>query len=109
MGIKLASARYGLSLPGEREIADLLARAGFRKVAVAERSKYEFFPSSRDFFLSIKKRGANNPNFRPMSLKTERTLLKETSRIYDERFHLDGQVYASYEVLFARGSKPEVE
>ncbi|HUU26674.1 MAG TPA: methyltransferase domain-containing protein [archaeon] len=106
MGIKLASARYGLPFIGALEVRDCLIQAGFKGAAVKQYRKFEFFPSSRDFLLSIKKRGANNPDFRPMSLRVERDLLGKMASFYDTRFKVDGHVYASYEVIFAKGEKP---
>jgi malonyl-CoA O-methyltransferase len=105
LGIRLAASRYGIPLPGAQELSDLLGQAGFVRVEVYRQDKLEFFPTCRDFLRSIKERGGNNPNFRPMSLAVERALLREMTAYYDRSFHVDGRVYAGYEVLFARAER----
>ena len=106
MGIKLTAGRYGRPLAGPQEIKDCLENTGYTGVSVKEMFKFEFFPSARDFLLSLKKSGANNPNFRPMSLPVERKLLEKVTSFYDKRYRVDGSVYASYQVIFASGKKP---
>ncbi len=105
MGIKLTAARYGPPLTGEAELEELLARTGFGAIELAARLKHEFYSSAREFFLALKRRGSNNPNYRPMSLPVERTLLRKVAEYYDRRFRVDGRVYAGYEVIFARCRK----
>jgi malonyl-CoA O-methyltransferase len=100
MGITLTAGRYGPSLPGEVELVNALELAGLDEITTECRTKYEFFPSCRAFVRSLKARGANNPNFRPMSFATERRLMSLMSETYERRFSADGSVYASYEVIF---------
>ncbi len=100
MGITLTAGRYGPSLPGKEELVNAMELAGFDKITVECRTKYEYFPACRDFVRSLKARGANNPNFRPMSLATERRLMSLMSETYERRFCTDGKIYASYEVIF---------
>ncbi|MEA1996321.1 MAG: methyltransferase domain-containing protein [Gemmatimonadota bacterium] len=105
MGIRLAAERYGPPMTGAPELRDCLEQAGFREVKLKEQVKLEFYPCAREFLLSLKKRGSNNPSFRRMSLPVERTLLRKMIHLYDSRFRVDGRVYASYEVIFASGEK----
>lgn len=105
MGIRLAAGRYGPSLPGPHEVRRMLENAGFREITVDSVSKTEFFPCCRDFLHSIKDRGANNPNFRPMSLAVERALMRRVIEYYDRSFKVDGRVYAGYEVIYAEAWK----
>lgn len=105
MGIRLAAGRYGPSLPGAHEVRRTLMSAGFENIVVDSVRKMEFFPCCRDFLRSIKERGANNPNFRPMSLAVERTLMRRVIEYYDRSFNVDGRVYAGYEVIFAEALK----
>ncbi len=100
MGITLAAGRYGPPLPGEAELVDALKLAGLDEIATERRTKHEYFPSCSHFIRSLKARGANNPNFRPMSIATERRLMSLMSETYERRFTTDGRVYASYEVIF---------
>ena len=102
MGIKLAAGRYGPPLLGQAELLNALELAGFGSVETETRTKLEYFPGCLDFLRSLKARGANNPNFRPMSLATERRLLHLMREVYERRFTVDGRVYASYEVIFCR-------
>jgi len=106
LGIRLAASRYGPALPGAEELRQALAEAGFGRVEVESRPKLEFFPGCREFMLSIKALGASNPNFRPMSLDTERRLMRGVIDYYDRSFQVDGQVFAGYEVLFVSAVKP---
>ena len=102
MGIKLAAGRYGPSLLGEAELVNALEVAGFGEIETECRTKLEYFPGCIDFLRSLKARGANNPNFRPMSLAVERKLLRLMREVYERRFTVDGRVFASYEVIFCR-------
>ena len=105
MGIKLTPSRYGPALPGPCELSDFLLSAGFEKPVLKRQIKYEFFPSAREYMQSIKNRGFNNPNYRPMSIHTERGLMRRTIDFYDRRFRVDGRVYASYEVFFVQSRR----
>ncbi|OGF98225.1 MAG: hypothetical protein A2Z86_05175 [Candidatus Glassbacteria bacterium GWA2_58_10] len=105
MGITLTTSRYGPPLPEAQELKDSLNRAGFRRISLQRSTKYEYFPGVAQFMRSIKKRGANNPNYRPMSLAVERRFMKEVLELYEQRFRSDGQVYAGYEVLFLQCRK----
>ena len=105
MGIKLTPSRYGLPLPCPHELADYLVSAGFEKPVLKRQIKYEFFPSAREYMQSIKNRGFNNPNYRPMSIQAERSLIRKTIDFYDRRFRVDGRVYASYEVFFVQSRR----
>ena len=105
LGIRLAASRYGPALPGAVEITDLLGRLGFSTLSLKHQTKFEYFPTARDFLRSIKARGASNPNFRPMSLSTEKALLKKMMDFYDERFRVDGLVYATNEVIFIQARR----
>ena len=107
MGIKLTAGRYGPPLPDETELADALKLAGLDRLATECRTKHEYFPSCRHFVRSLKARGANNPNFRPMSIAAERRLMSLMSETYERRFMADGRVYASYEVIFCLCRKRE--
>jgi len=100
LGITLTGSRYGPELLDEPELAACLASAGFGDIQLERSAKREFFPDCRTLFRSLKARGANNPNFRPMSLGTERKLMRLVCETYEKRFKVDGQVYASYEVIF---------
>jgi malonyl-CoA O-methyltransferase len=100
MGITLTNGRYGPLLLTESELVENLVRAGFTAVVTENITKREFFPGVRELFRSLKARGANNPNFRPMSLGTERKLMGQVKEIYERRFQVDGRVYASYDVIF---------
>ncbi|MCE5271095.1 methyltransferase domain-containing protein [bacterium] len=106
LGIRLAASRYGPVLPGAEELRQMLSEAGFSGVTVESRPKLEFFPGCREFMLSIKALGASNPNFRPMSLDTERRLLQGVIDYYNRSYRVDGQVFAGYEVLFLTAVKP---
>jgi malonyl-CoA O-methyltransferase len=108
MGIKLAAGRYGPSLQGEAELVNALELAGMDEITTECRTKHEYFPSCQAFIRSLKARGANNPNFRPMSFATERRLMSLMSETYERRFTADGRIYASYEVIFCscRKGKP---
>ena len=105
MGIRLTAGRYGPPLADEHEISGWLAGAGVSEVRLETRPKLEFFASTLDFMRSIKKRGAANPNFRPMHPATERELLRNLIEFYDRRFRVDGRVFATYEVILASGRK----
>lgn len=104
LGIRLTASRYGLTLPGAQEVRDLLHQHGFGGIETREQAKFEYFPSAVDFLRSIKARGGNNPNFRPMSLPVERALLKKMTSFYNDRFRIDGRVCVTYEVIFAQAS-----
>ncbi len=105
IGIKLTPSRYGPPLPGTPELSDFLESAGFEKPTIKRQIKYEFFPSAREYMQSLKNRGFNNPNYRPMSIQVERNLLRKTIDFYDKRFRVDGRVYASYEVFFVQSQR----
>jgi len=105
LGIRLAASRFGPALPGAREITDMLARLGFSAPDVKEQTKLEYFPTARHFLRSIKARGANNPNFRPMSLSVEKALLERMMDFYDERFRVDGLTFATYQVVFIQAQR----
>ncbi|MBW7995841.1 MAG: methyltransferase domain-containing protein [Candidatus Glassbacteria bacterium] len=100
MGIKLAVGRYGPPLMGEPELNNALQAAGYSGIECECRTKLEYFPGCREFIRSLKARGANNPNFRPMSIGAERRLLSLLAETYERRFTSDGLVYATYEVIF---------
>lgn len=101
MGLRLTAGRYGPSLPGPHEVRRMLEEAGFEGIQVSSEGKLEYFPCCRDFLNSIKQQGANNPNYRPMSLKVERSLMRGVIDFYDRSYRVDGRVYAGYEVIFA--------
>lgn len=105
MGIKLTPSRYGPPLPGTCELFGFLESAGFEKPVIKRVIKYEFFPSARQYMQSIKNRGFNNPNYRPMNIQVERNFLRKTIDFYDKRFRTDGRVYASYEVFFVHSRR----
>ena len=105
MGITLTASRYGPLLPEAKELEDSLKRAGFTRISLKRATKYEYFPGAGQFLRSIKKRGANNPNYRPMSLAVERQFMKQVIELYEQRFRTDGRVYAGYEVLFVQCRK----
>ena len=100
LGITLTGSRYGPELPDRDNLTACLKSAGFERIETEVRLKREFFSGCQELFRSLKARGANNPNFRPMSLGTERALMREVCRAYERRFKMDGRVFASYEVIF---------
>lgn len=108
MGITLAVGRYGPPLMGEAELVNALELAGLTEIETECRTKHEYFPACRDFVRSLKARGANNPNFRPMSFATERTLMSLMCETYERRFTADGRIYASYEVIFCSCRRGDV-
>ncbi|MFH1071516.1 MAG: methyltransferase domain-containing protein [Candidatus Glassbacteria bacterium] len=101
MGIRLAAGRLGPPLADRSEIEGWLQQAGLDEIRLEVRTKLEYFADTLEFMRSIKKRGASNPNFRPMHPATERALLDNLIRFYDRRFRTDGRVYATHEVIFA--------
>jgi len=106
-GIRLAASRYGPALPGAAEISGMLERLGFAGLSLKQQTKLEYFPSARDFLRSIKARGSSNPNYRPMSLSTEKALLRKMIDHYDKRYRVDGLTFATYEVVFVQARRGE--
>jgi malonyl-CoA O-methyltransferase len=107
LGICLAASRYGPTLPDAPEITGLLDSLGFDCIELKRQTKFEYFANAQQFLRSIKARGANNPNFRPMSLPTEKALLGKMVDFYNKRFRVDGMVHATYEVVFVRARRSE--
>ena len=100
MGITLTTGRYGPPLLDQPELVDTLESAGFVGIRTECRTKLEYFPDAHKSIRSLKARGANTPNFRPMSMETERKLMKLMTETYERRFMADGRGYATYEVMF---------
>ena len=100
MGIKLTASRFGPVMPDLDELRSAVENCNFEILFSEQRTKREFYPSVRHFFRSIKARGTNNPNFRPMKPVAERRLLDGLISYYESRFRMDGRVYASYDVHY---------
>ena len=100
MGIKLTASRFGPAMPGLDELKTTIEDCGYDILFSQQRIKREFYPSVKHFFRSIKARGTNNPNFRPMKPVAERRLLDGLISYYESRFRMDGRVYASYDVHY---------
>ncbi len=92
--------------PAVHEMGDGIAKIGFHDTMVNVDRLKEYYPSPEALLKSLKEIGAGNAVRSGEGMGASRKLLARMSEIYRERFSdEEGDIYATYEILFTRGVK----
>jgi malonyl-CoA O-methyltransferase len=98
-----SGARHGQSFTSSAALHTLMTSLGYTKVSHTEEFFREYFPAVKDFLVSIKKIGANNANL--SNPVVNRRLMFSMMRAYEHNFRENGQIYATYHVIYGNGQK----
>lgn len=98
-----SGARHGQSFASSAALHTLMTDLGYIKVSHTEEYFREYFPAVKDFLASIKKIGANNASFKQPVVS--RQLMFSMMHFYEQNFRENGQVYATYQVIYGCGQK----
>ncbi|MBI1920820.1 MAG: methyltransferase domain-containing protein [Geobacter sp.] len=84
-----------------REVSDALARAGFAVPEVFSEHETDLYPDVKELLFALKGIGAGNASpDRGLGL-ARRSVMLRMMEIYQERFGVDGEIPATYEVIYA--------
>jgi malonyl-CoA O-methyltransferase len=101
----LPLARHGLTMRSAQEWENLMNRAGWRGVDWQECRYKETYSDCRQFLYAVKATGASYSDA-PYDLRTERRLLTQVIRTYDQTYREGSGVYATYHAIWLMGRKP---
>lgn len=97
-------AKHGQSLLTIPSLQNIMKLAGFTQTVHSEEKYQEYFPTVKDFLISVKKIGANNASQHNGST-TSRQLMFAMIRHYEDTFREHGQIYATYHTICGIGRK----
>jgi malonyl-CoA O-methyltransferase len=99
-----SDARHGQSFPQAGSLQRIMDSLGFTDGHHTEEEIKEYFPTVKDFLLSVKKIGANNASQNGNAL-VSRQLMFSMMRHYEENFRAQDKIYATYHVIYGMGRK----
>jgi malonyl-CoA O-methyltransferase len=99
-----SDARHGQSFPEAASLQQIMNSLGLTNSHHSEEEIQEYFPTVKDFLLSVKKIGANNARQNGDTL-VNRQLMFSMMRHYEENFREQDKIYATYHVIYGIGRK----
>lgn len=91
--------------PGQAQVAEALAAATFQVVRLWSENEVEWHASVADLLRTLKKIGAQNASdHRPPGLASRRVMQRMTD-IYNTDYRRDGQIPATYQVIYGLARK----
>jgi malonyl-CoA O-methyltransferase len=102
-----SDARHGQSFPEAAFLQQMMTSRGFSNSHHSEEELQEYFPTVKDFLLSVKKIGANNASRNGNAL-VNRQLMFSMMQHYEENFREQDKVYATYHVIYGMGQKSNI-
>lgn len=103
--IKGVTPRHLHQFPAVHEVGDGLAKLDFQDVIVNVDRLKERYTDAFQLLKSLKSIGADNASCSASSGLGSRKILERMNQVYKEKFSDDKGVYATWEILFARGVK----
>lgn len=100
------SIRHGQDFAPVTTLENLLTGLGYESTIHREEYVREYFPSVKEFLAGVKKIGANNAGHHG-SVTVNRRLMFSMMRCYEENFRENGQIYATYHVIYGFGRKKD--
>lgn len=92
-------------LPQKKEIVKALKEAGLKNIIIEQKTIKEKYPDTLKLIEWIKLTGANySAGVLPNNLGASR-ILKKASCIYESRYRDNGNIYATFEVIYAQAIK----
>ncbi|MBC8014525.1 MAG: malonyl-ACP O-methyltransferase BioC [Sporomusaceae bacterium] len=88
-------------------LADIGQQLGFDSKHYEEFHK-EYFPTVKDFLTSVKKIGANNASH-SNTMIINRSLMFSMMDYYEQHFKLNGQIYATYHIIYGCEQRPSAD
>jgi malonyl-CoA O-methyltransferase len=82
-----------------------MEEAGFQDVVHTEEEMRQYFPTPKDFLMSVKKIGANNTGCDSRA-PVSRQLLFTMMGCYEQAFQEHGHIHATYHTIYGIGRKP---
>jgi malonyl-CoA O-methyltransferase len=105
LDLKGAEPRHFHRFPAVHHLGDGLAKLGFEDATVNVDRIREFYSTPVELLRSLKNIGAGNAVNDPSTGAASRKVLRRMEEIYSRRFSEGGEIYATFEILFARGVK----
>lgn len=97
---------HAQDFPAGTEVRRALVGAGFAEVSVRSVYEVETHPEVEDLLRNLKRIGAQNAvGRRPRGLSSRR-VMQRMIRLYRERHGTEGNIPATYEVIYGMGCKP---
>lgn len=92
-------------LPHKKEIFQALKEAGFKNITIEQKLMKERYANTLNLIEWIKLTGANySTRVLPNNLGAS-IILKEAAKIYESRYRDNGNIYATFEVIYAQANK----
>ncbi|MBE9535999.1 MAG: methyltransferase domain-containing protein [Proteobacteria bacterium] len=100
-----AEPDYFHFFPAVHQLGDGLAKLGFENALVNVDRLKEFYPGPRELLRSLKNIGAGNAVSGSSAKGASKKLFHRMEEAYRDKFSHGDDIYATYEILFARGTK----
>jgi len=103
--------RYGeikplyLQLPDEEGLHETLTRLGFRNIEISRKLKKKTYRNLFSLLKWLKATGSNYSSGDLFNNLGSRQILEETAEVYRARYRDNGNIYASFEVIYAEARK----
>lgn len=91
--------------PAVHQLGDGLAKIGFENALVSVDRIKEYHPGPRELMRSLKNIGAGNAVSTGSARKSSKKFFRLMEETYRDKFSHGDDIYATYEILFAKGSK----
>ncbi|WP_305042025.1 methyltransferase domain-containing protein [Geoalkalibacter sp.] len=103
--VKGADRSHVQEFPSRDEVAAALASGGFRVARLWSENEVEWHPTPADLLRTLKKIGAQNASDRRPAGLASRQVMQRMNEIYRADFARDGQIPATYEVIYGLARK----
>ncbi|MCD5390421.1 malonyl-ACP O-methyltransferase BioC [candidate division NPL-UPA2 bacterium] len=100
-----AQVPHGQEFISQRELSQVLTETNFSAVETSSYRERSYYPDTLSFLRWLKRVGARNVSYDLPAGLGNRRLLFEMIKIYEENYRMNGSIFSSFEVIFARGRK----
>ena len=96
---------HGQEFVSQRELNQVLTETNFSAVQTSLYRERIYYPDTLSFLRWLKQVGAGNASYDLPPGLGNRRLICEMIRIYEENYRMNGNIFTTFEVIFAQGRK----